>query len=233
MSSASRDDLTARARIRDAALTRFGADGFGVSVRAIAEEAGVSPGLVIHHFGSKDKLRAACDEHVLRITADTKNETVTRMSATHFLEQLADLERYGDVFGYLMRSLQSGGQVASTLVERMVEDVEVYLAEGERAGTIRPSRDPAARARYAVSMSLGSLMLHTNLRPSGADRNPTAILHEWIDAYMLPALELYTESLLLDRTFLDTYVAHLVGPSDEPSQGPAPRSSGEPPTTEH
>ncbi|HJE59178.1 MAG TPA: TetR/AcrR family transcriptional regulator, partial [Nocardiopsis listeri] len=57
MCSAQRDDLTARARIRDAALTRFGQEGFGVSVRAIAEEAGVSPGLVIHHFGSKEKLR--------------------------------------------------------------------------------------------------------------------------------------------------------------------------------
>ncbi|MEU3305492.1 TetR family transcriptional regulator [Nocardiopsis sp. NPDC006832] len=208
MSSAPRDDLTARARIRDAALARFGRDGFGVSVRAIAEEAGVSPGLVIHHFGSKEKLRAACDEHVLRLTADTKGEVVTRMSATHFLQQLAEVDGHGDVFAYLMRSLQSGGHVASALFERMVQDVEIYLAEGERAGTIRPSRDPAARARYAASMSLGSLMLHTTMRPQDADRNPSTVLREWIDAYMLPALELYTEGLLLDSTFLDAFVAH-------------------------
>lgn len=215
MSSASRDDLTARARIRDTALTRFSQDGFGVSVRVIAEEAGVSPGLVIHHFGSKDKLRAACDEHVLKLTADIKSETVTRMSATHFLEQLADVDGYGDVFGYMLRSLQAGGPVASTLFERMVEDVEAYLADGERAGTIRPSRDPRARAHYAVSMSLGSLMLHTNLRPADAARDPVVILHEWIEAYMLPALELYTEPLLLDRTLLDTYVAHRDSQSKE------------------
>ncbi|MGW9553942.1 TetR family transcriptional regulator [Nocardiopsis sp. NPDC055551] len=208
MSSAPRDDLTARARIRDAALARFGRDGFGVSVRAIAEEAGVSPGLVIHHFGSKEKLRAACDEHVLRLTADTKGEVVTRMSATHFLQQLAEVDGYGDVFAYLMRSLQSGGQVASALFERMAGDIEAYLAEGERAGTIRPSRDPAARARYAASMSLGSLMLHTTMRPQDADRDPSTVLREWIDAYMLPALELYTEALLLDSTFLDAFAAH-------------------------
>jgi AcrR family transcriptional regulator len=34
-------DVTARARIRDAAVRRFGAEGFGVPVRAIAAEAGV------------------------------------------------------------------------------------------------------------------------------------------------------------------------------------------------
>lgn len=208
MCSAQRDDLTARARIRDAALTRFGQEGFGVSVRAIAEEAGVSPGLVIHHFGSKEKLRAACDEYVLRLTSETKSEVVTRMSATHFLQQLAEVDGYGDVFGYLMRSLRSGGQVASALFERMVQDVEAYLAEGERAGTIKPSRDPAARARYAVSLSLGSLMLHTTMRPQDADQDPSTVLREWVDAYMLPALELYTEGLLLDSTFLEAFVAH-------------------------
>src|SRR5690606_20135242 len=43
------------ARIRDAAIVEFAAHGFTKStVRAIAESAGVSPGLVIHHFGSKD-----------------------------------------------------------------------------------------------------------------------------------------------------------------------------------
>ncbi len=64
------EDLTTRARIRDAAVLRFGREGFGASVRTVAADAGVSPGLVIHHFGSKDGLRAACDEYVLRAAAE-------------------------------------------------------------------------------------------------------------------------------------------------------------------
>ena len=58
-------DRTTRARIRDAAIAVFGEQGFSTGVRAVAAAAGVSPGLVNHHFGSKDGLRAECDAHVL------------------------------------------------------------------------------------------------------------------------------------------------------------------------
>ncbi len=52
------EDLTARARIRDAALAQFAEYGFDrATVRGIAGAAGVSPGLVRHHFGSKNGLR--------------------------------------------------------------------------------------------------------------------------------------------------------------------------------
>ncbi|HEY5230130.1 MAG TPA: TetR family transcriptional regulator, partial [Galbitalea sp.] len=40
------DDLTARARIRDAAITCFAATGFDATVRQIAARAGVSAGLI-------------------------------------------------------------------------------------------------------------------------------------------------------------------------------------------
>ena len=36
-------DLSARAKIREAALRLFGTSGFGVSLRTIAQAAGVSP----------------------------------------------------------------------------------------------------------------------------------------------------------------------------------------------
>ncbi len=44
-------DLTARARIREAALRHFAEEGYErATIRAIAATAGVSPGLVRHHF---------------------------------------------------------------------------------------------------------------------------------------------------------------------------------------
>ena len=60
------EDLTARARIRDAALRLFGDRGTdGTTIRDIAATAGVSGGLVRHHFGSKEGLRDACDAYAL------------------------------------------------------------------------------------------------------------------------------------------------------------------------
>src|SRR3954452_24098995 len=92
-------DLTARARIRDAAIRRFGADGFGASVRAIAADAGISPGLVIHHFGSKEGLREVCDEHVLRLIREAETEALTESTPADWLAQLADLDDYAPLVG--------------------------------------------------------------------------------------------------------------------------------------
>lgn len=54
--SPAKSELT-RARILDAAVSLFAAKSFdGVSMRAIAREAGVDPALIHHYFGSKDDL---------------------------------------------------------------------------------------------------------------------------------------------------------------------------------
>jgi TetR/AcrR family transcriptional regulator, regulator of cefoperazone and chloramphenicol sensitivity len=59
-------DLTAKARIRDAAMEMFGTQGVAASsLRAVAGAASVSPGLIVHHFGSKEGLIRAVDEAVL------------------------------------------------------------------------------------------------------------------------------------------------------------------------
>ena len=61
-------DRTAVSRIRDAALSEFAAHGVArATMRSVAEAAGVSAQLVVHHFGSKEGLAAACDEHVLQL----------------------------------------------------------------------------------------------------------------------------------------------------------------------
>src|SRR2546428_10971298 len=65
---AARDsDLTAAARIRNAALRHFAARGVAAtSIRDVARAARVSPGLVQHHFRAKARLRRAVDEFVIR-----------------------------------------------------------------------------------------------------------------------------------------------------------------------
>ena len=58
-------DLTAVAAIRIAAMGLFAERGYAeVTVRQIASAAGVSPALVIHHYGSKENLRSVLEERV-------------------------------------------------------------------------------------------------------------------------------------------------------------------------
>ena len=206
------DDLTTRARIRDAAVERFGREGFGTPLRSIAADAGVSAALVIHHFGTKDRLRAACDEHVLAGIKHAKHENLAEASGGHLLEYLATAERFAPVLAYVLRSLQHGGPLAAELVEHMVRDAVDYLADGVAAGTIVPSRDEAARARHLVMCSLGAGLLSMTLDPPDDPADLSALMRRHFDAIALPALELYTEGLLTTRRMLDEYLVYVSDP---------------------
>src|SRR6201993_3310096 len=126
----SADDLTAAARIRDAAIEGFGARGFGVGLRSIAEAAGVSAALVIHHFGSKDGLRKACDDYVAEEIRNDKSEAMRAKEPGTWFAQLAEIESYAPMMAYLVRSMQSGGALAKILWGRVIDDAESYLEEG-------------------------------------------------------------------------------------------------------
>jgi AcrR family transcriptional regulator len=198
-------DLTARARIRDAAIRRFGADGFGASVRAIATEAGVSPGLVLHHFGSKDGLRAACDDHVLRLIREEEADAFVAGSPGDLLARFAVLDDFAPMVGYLVQTLLAGGDLAATLLRRMTTDAEQYLADAVAAGRMKPSRDPAARAAFLVDVGIGAVLSFVRRHPP-VDGDYRATLQAYAEANSLPALELYTEGLLTDSSLLDAYL---------------------------
>ena len=199
----SADDLTARARVRDAAVRLFGQDGFGVPLRAVAAQAGVSAALIVHHFGSKDGLRRVCDEHVLALVRESKAEAISPAGPGGLRAALAAVDDYAPAAAYVAQSLASGDGAARDFLEHMVDDARAYLAEGVANGTVRPSRDPDRRARFLVLSSTGMLLMH--LRTSGDD--VAQALHVLAAETTLPALELYTEGLLADPSFLDAYLA--------------------------
>lgn len=200
----SADDLTAAARIRDAAIELFGRDGFGVSVRAIATAAGVSPGLVIHHFGSKDGLRKACDDFVAETVYESKSESIQTSDPATWLAQMAEIEEYAPLMAYLVRSLQTGGDFAKQLWRNMIDNVERYMQEGVEAGTVKPSADPRARARFLAMANGGSFLLYLQLHDNPDLRT---VLREYSEDMVLPALELYTNGLMADPTMYDAFLA--------------------------
>ena len=198
-------DLTATARIRDAAIEQFGQHGFDVGLRTIAQAAGVSAALVIHHFGSKDGLRKACDDFVAEEIRSSKSEAIRSNDPATWLAQMAEIESYAPLTAYLVRSLQAGGELATMLWHRMTEDAEEYMAEGVRAGTIKPSRNPHARAEFLTITSGGGLLLYLQMHETPTDLR--AVLRDYARDMVLPALEIYTEGLMADRTMYDAFLA--------------------------
>lgn len=211
------DDRTAAARIRDAAIQQFGQHGFGVGVRTIAEAAGVSAALVIHHFGSKEGLHKACDDHIAAEILATKSESITSNDPATWLAQMAEIESYAPLMAYLVRSMQAGGDLAKALWRRMIDNVEQYLDEGVRAGTVKPSRDPKARARFLAMANGGGFLLYLQMHEDPADIRK--VLRDYSDDMVLPALEIYTNGLMADSTMYDAFI-NIGGDDDD---GPDPQ----------
>ena len=200
----SANDRTTIARIRDAAIEQFGQHGFNVGLRAIGEAAGVSAALVIHHFGSKEGLRKACDDYIAEEIRSEKSASIQSTDPAAWFAQMAEIESYAPMMAYLVRSMQSGGELAKMLWRRMIDNAEQYIEEGVRAGTIKPSRDPHARAKYLGITGGGGFLLYLQMHDNPTDLR--AVLRDYGEEMVLPALELYTEGLWTDSTM---YVAFL------------------------
>jgi|SRR5271166_1963096 len=198
-------DLTAAARIRDAAIEQFGENGFDTGLRAIAEAAGVSAALVIHHFGSKENLRKACDDYIAEEIRSGKSEAMRSTDPATWFAQMAEIESYAPLMAYLVRSMQAGGELAKALWQKMIDDAEAYLDDGVRTGLLKPSRDPRARAKYLSMTGGGAFLLYLQLHENPTDLR--AVLRDYARDMTLPALEIYTEGLMADSTMYDAFLA--------------------------
>ena len=199
------DDLTAVARIRDAAIEQVGQHGFSVGLRAIATAAGVSAALVIHHFGSKEGLLRACDEYIAEQIREAKTESLRSSDPASWLRAVAEIDTYAPMMAYLVRSLQSGSDLAKEFWRRMIDNAEQYLEEGVRAGTLKPSRDPKARAKFLGIISGGGFLLYLQMHDNPTDLR--AVLRDYGEDMMLPALELYSNGLMADSSMYEAFLA--------------------------
>ncbi|WP_433429501.1 TetR family transcriptional regulator [Nonomuraea sp. CA-141351] len=186
-------DLTAQAKIRDAAIAHFARDGFQkTNLRAIAATAGVSAGLVIHHFGSKDKLRSVCDDHVLGVLVQRAQEAGTPGLLREFM---SNPEQYHLQVRYMVRAIEEDTPAAGRFVDTMVAESEAILHAGMAEGSMRPSSDVRALAVLTVLSSLAMLTMPPPMaRALGYDRFGPEVLRRMA----LPTLELYTHGLYAD-----------------------------------
>jgi AcrR family transcriptional regulator len=173
-------DLTARARLRDAALELFAERGIEKSsVRAIARAAGVSPGLIRHHFGGKDGLRAAVDEAMVErfsaglaraaggapsddLAAGVNAAGVNAAGVDAAGVNAAVAEVVGSVphlAAYLRRSFIEDTPASRQLFARFLAIARAELDRLRRAGLVRPGADMRWAPYQLIFLIAGPLLL--------------------------------------------------------------------------
>jgi AcrR family transcriptional regulator len=207
-------DLTARARIREAAISCFAAEGFGASFATIARSAGVSPGLITHHFGSKAALRAECDAEVLRRYLAMKTDGVANPSGS-LLNFIDDPSIVAPLLVYMLRAVQAGGRGAREFLEHLVDAAREALKPAVEAGLVRPSRDEEARLRYLIYQSIGGLLVELLTMPDTTPDKFVAAALASQRNQMLPMLEVLTEGVLTTRQMLNDYLDYVGDPPRE------------------
>jgi TetR/AcrR family transcriptional regulator, regulator of cefoperazone and chloramphenicol sensitivity len=199
------EDLTARARIRDAAITLFAERGIGpATIRDIAQAAGVSSGLVRHHFGSKEGLRRACDDYAMaeltrirtRILEDGESPDPSFLGAIH--PSAMQLQRY------LVRSTLDSPASTSAMFARMVEVGEEWL-DGQGIHV----EDQRAYAAVLVAMQMGMFLMADQLSAAlGTDvTKPAGHLRVLRGAVEVFAHPLPTHQEAAVRAVLDKLIA--------------------------
>lgn len=213
-------DFTARARIRESAIARFAAEGFGASFATIAKSAGVSPGLITHHFGSKAALRAECDAEVLRRFQATKADGLANPSGA-LLDYVADPSVAAPLLVYILRAVHAGGQGAQEFLEHLLDVTREAMRASVESGLVRPSRDEEARTRYLTYQSMGALLVELLTMPDATPEEFYAAALASQRNQILPVLELFTEGILTTRQMLDDYLDYVGDPTgaDVPTPG--------------
>jgi AcrR family transcriptional regulator len=169
-------DLTAKALIRDCALRLFAQRGPElVTVREIAAEADVSPALVVHHFGSKDGLRAAVDEHAAR-AFDAILEGLGGPEAPGLADALTGSApaSIGEAFArgfppgsplpdYLRRLLLTNDAAGAALFGRWYAGTVALLDTMVEQGVAEPGADRAVRAAFLLVNDLALVLLRNQI----------------------------------------------------------------------
>ncbi len=207
MSSATDErDHTARANIRNVALRLFAERGHdAVTVREIAAEAGVSPGLVVHHFGSKEGLRAAVDANAAEafdaVFAELGNQEIAEMLAsgeatTSVAEAFARAFPHGSPLpAYLRRLLLTNDPAGAALFGRWYATTRRLLDVMVEQGVAAPTEDPAVRAAFLLANDLALILLRNQiataigddpLTPAGLDRWAKDVTAVYLGGAFLP-----------------------------------------------
>jgi TetR/AcrR family transcriptional regulator, regulator of cefoperazone and chloramphenicol sensitivity len=182
-------DLTAAARIRNAALEGFARDGVtATSIRDVAKAANVSAGLVQHHFNTKADLEQAVNEYVIQIaieaSAGLEESTVAATDDELFAamgDRITALVRdHRSAMLYVIRSAAAGEKAGVEIFAAFVALINSHVARLVSEGKLRDDVDRLWLALQVVVLDLGTVLLEPAIEPHlpGRFRDPDQ-LERW------------------------------------------------------
>jgi AcrR family transcriptional regulator len=162
------DALSTIERIRDAALTSFAVHGTAATtLRGVAATAGVSLGLVQHHFATKGGLIKAVDDYVLALLIAALTQPNPEPPADSIVDignrVTRVIDERPDVASYVGRALVDGSPFGATLFDTLMDlGTARWLQRAER-GETRAGVDLTWAAINGLVLALGAVSLRAHI----------------------------------------------------------------------
>ena len=150
-------DLTAKARIRNAALELYATKGEpNTTVREVAQAAGVTHGLVVHHFVNKEGLHKAVQQHVVdllrqALSAVPINGTPREIGKARDASVARMYSEHPVYLRYIRRQLLDPEDIDRELLDVLAEFTRAQVRDLRAAG-IAPLKTPEPIQVFAVLM---------------------------------------------------------------------------------
>jgi AcrR family transcriptional regulator len=184
----SADERSSIERIRSAALRSFATYGASAtSLRTVAEAAGVSVGLVQHHFTNKAGLIKAVDDHVMAVVVEIIAQPIPAPPADSIAEMGSRVTQFmsgnPDVVDYVGRALIDGSPLGTTIFDTLAAFGMARWSQRKERGEVRPDVDLTWAALNSLVLALGAMILRGHIERHLPEPFTTpAQLQRWQDA---------------------------------------------------
>lgn len=162
---ATNEDLTAKARIRNAALdlyAQYGEDR--ISLRDVAAAAGVTLGLVQHHFKTKAGLRVAVDQLVVDYFAQALTDVLAKGSPRQVAAARDDavarmLRDNPPVVNYVRRAVLEPSEDRMHLLDVLIDLTRQEITALRGSGLASTKRPESTQIIAVLVRQMGELLL--------------------------------------------------------------------------
>ena len=162
------DEPSTLDRIRSAALKSFATHGTSATtLRSVAAAAGVSLGLVQHHFGTKAGLIKAVDDHVMAIMLGTMAQPISEPPTDSVAEMGSRITRIlveqPDIVDYVGRALVDGSPMGIMIFDSLMAFGTARWNRRADHGESRPDLDLTWAALNSLLLALSAFILRTHI----------------------------------------------------------------------